>query len=227
MITLKQEKIIKKLLSKKGRQTTGLCLVEGKKNLEAAKNFLEFSFTVQDTKNFKKLLSVQTPQPIAGVAKIPQNNLSDLLKRKVIVLLDGVQDPGNVGAILRLCLGFKAALVLIESADPSSPKVIRSSAGAFFAVPWLEIKREEAEETIKKINRLTYRLEAKPKAEFFNDRLLKKFSQETLLIAGSEGEGIKLKTKAPSLMIKHEKELESLNVAQALTIVLARLYNKE
>lgn len=224
MLTQAQEKLIRSLGTKKGRTESGFCLVEGKKNIVEAKGFIEFTFTNNDTKRFDLLVDTVTPQDIAAVATIPKWELNNLLERSCVVVLDGVQDPGNVGTILRLCLGFNASLLLIESADPSSSKVIRSSAGSFFKVPWLECSRTEAEEVIDSLKRPIYRLE-KDKTSKNN---LKHFSKEkeVVLIAGSEGQGIKLSIEGTSLEIPHEKSLESLNVAAALAISLADRYLK-
>ncbi len=106
MLTLNQEKLIKSLDTQKGRKESGLCLVEGEKNLAAAQNFLEFTFSYADTPNFERLVTTQTPQDKAGVARIPKFELAELENKKTILVLDGVQDPGNVGAIFRLASGF-------------------------------------------------------------------------------------------------------------------------
>lgn len=220
MLSKSQEKLIRSLNTKKGRQESGLCLVEGEKALKAAGRAVQFIFTRKDTKEFDSLVTTETPQDSAGVAKIPHYDAKDILECKTIVVLDGVQDPGNVGAIMRLCLGFNASLILIESADPSSPKVIRSSAGSIFDVPWVEMKRDSAEAWIKKSALPVFRLET-PKP---NSSSLFPFHTSTpppsILIAGSEGRGITLKTKGKPISIPHNASLESLNVTHALAIVL-------
>ncbi len=219
MLTKAQEKLITSLQNKKARQASGLCLVEGKKVVEMAGRFVDFVFTAKDIKNFKKLVTTETPQDTAAVAKIPQWSDKDILAKKIIVVLDGVQDPGNVGAILRLCLGFSASLVLVESADPTAPKVVRSSVGALFAVPWQEIKRSDITSWLKKINRPIYRLEKRSGAK----ELKTINSRPLVLLAGSEGSGIKLAVAGQSVFIAHDKKLESLNVSQAVAIALYHL----
>lgn len=220
MLTKKQEKLILSLHTKKGRLASGLCLVEGKKNIDAAGKSIEFIFTEKDTNNFKKLVSTETPQPIAALARIPRPTMKDIIARPIIVLLDGVQDPGNVGAIIRLCLGFNASLLLVDSADPTSPKVIRSSAGAVFSVPWQTIPRTHAEDALFMLNRPVYRLEKSKKSDATIT------DEKIVLIAGSEGRGILLPTKGKSFSIQHNSKLESLNVGHALAIVLAGLYRR-
>ena len=98
MLTNSQIKLIKSLHTKKGRQKNGLCLIEGKKIIDQAKNYIEFTFTNKE-KKFKNLVTTETPQNIAGIAKIPKFDLTDISKKATIVVLDNVQDPGNVGTI--------------------------------------------------------------------------------------------------------------------------------
>lgn len=226
MLTKSQEKLIRSLHTKKGRETEGLCLVEGKKVIDTAGKAVQFTFTSSDTKEFAKLVTTETPQDMAGVARIPEWSIRDIAASPTIVVLDGIQDPGNVGSILRLCLGFDAALILIESADITSPKVIRSSVGALFSVPWLTTSRIGADEMITSLSRPVYRLEARKGATILSKETVKNMEQKILLIAGSEGQGIKLSTAGTSLQIPHEQSLESLNVGQALAIVLGMRYIK-
>lgn len=220
MLTNKQEKLIKSLHTKKGRKESGLCLVEGEKNIEMAQGTIDFTFTENDTENFNRLITTQTPQNAAAVAHIPQHTIEAIEKAHNVVILDAVQDPGNVGTVLRLCLAMDAAVILIESADPANPKVIRSSAGSFFKTPWVQMKREEAEAYIKSSQRQILRLENKQNAISIQDAPKK---TKSFLIAGSEGSGITLSVNGQSIHIPHNKELESLNVASALAITLWEL----
>lgn len=221
MLSKNQEKIIKQLQTKKGREKYDRCLVEGEKVIAMAEKFVDYVFYQKDTKNFSQLATTETPQDLVAVAKIPKFSLSDVRGRKVVVVLDGVQDPGNVGAILRLCLGFDAGLVLVESADPTAPKVVRSSVGALFAVPWVVVPRAEAENYLKNFGGEIYRLEKRPGAL---DLAKIKFKKPLMLVAGAEGNGIKMAIAGRSVFINHHPKLESLNVSQAVAIVLFSLY---
>jgi len=221
MLTNNQIKLIKSLQSKKGREKSGLCLVEGDKVIKTAGSAVKYTFSKKDTKEFDKLVTTETPQEIAAVAKIPNRSLSDIKSRKIIIVLDNVQDPGNVGSILRLCLGFDASLILIDSADVTSPKVIRSSVGAMFQVPWLHVSDAEAQKIIKDLKLPIYRLEKKKDAL---DLKKAKCKKPLILIAGSEGRGIQSKIKGDSIFIAHNDKLESLNVGHSLAIALFKLY---
>jgi len=222
MLTKAQESLIKSLQNKKDRQATGLCLVEGRKNLEMAQNLVEFTFSKADTPCFEKLVTTQTPQEIAGVAKMPSWSVPDVLKNKRIVVLDTVQDPGNVGTIIRLALAFDASVILINSADPFNSKVIRASAGAVFAVPCLEMSEKELGDFLSEKQYAVFRLENKKGAKHF--KVAEKLPPCFVLIAGSEGHGITLNVRGESLAISHSTKLESLNVASALSIILSAQY---
>lgn len=217
MLTNAQEKMIRSLHTKKGRMKHGKCLVEGAKVIETAGDAVEFVFTPADSDQFKKLVTTETPQETAAVATIPQFSAEDVLKKPTVLVLDGVQDPGNVGAILRLCLGFNAGLILIESADPTNPKTVRSSAGAMFQTPWISLTPDEAQDFLTEHPREVYRLEKRKQAQSI-DALATE--EDIYLIAGSEGSGIRLSTEGISVMIDHDPQLESINVGNAVAIGL-------
>ena len=218
MLSKAQEKLILSTHTNKGREKTGLVLIEGETILKEAGNHVELFFDETDTPNFSKLVTTTTPQMKAGLARLPAWSLGDVLKKKMVVVLDHIQDPGNLGTILRSALGFDASLILVECVDLGNPKVIRASAGSVFHVPCVSLSRDEAETWLTEANRSVYRLELSQKAidisELPNDPLI--------VIAGSEGQGIQLNIKAPSVKISHQKKLESLNVAVAVSLLLYR-----
>ncbi len=220
MLTNAQEKLIKRLATKKGREKEGLCLVEGENALSLAKDFLEFSFTRAETERFDQLVTTETPQAIAGVARIPSFSLEEVDLARDILVLDNIQDPGNVGALFRLGLAFGASLLLIESVDPTNPKVIRSSTGAVFAVPHALIKRSDVEGLFAQMDRQIIRVEKRQGAKDAREMTREK----SLIVFGSEGRGIQLETEGASYFIPHDEKLESLNVATAASIILWERY---
>ena len=223
MLTKNQEKLIRSLHTKKGRLTANQCLVEGQKVIDTAGAAVDFTFSSADTENFADLVTTETPQDIAAVANTPRWKMDTIASYPTIVLLDGVQDPGNVGTILRLCLGFKAALILVDSVDVTNPKVVRSSVGALFHVPWQVVKRSELETYLSTLGkRSMIRLEHTALAVPLE---AVSFKMPCIIIAGSEGKGITVPLNGQSVYIAHEAALESLNVATALAITLSHLYN--
>ncbi len=211
------------LETKKGREKTGLCLVEGQKMIDTAGAAVEEVFHINDLgqRSFGKIATTDTPQEVIGVAKIPVWSMEQIKKAKTIILLDRVQDPGNVGAILRLCLGFDATMILVESADPSSTKVIRASAGGLFLVPWIDLDPSRARDALKELNRPIYRLEKRSGAK--SESVLAT-DQPIVLIIGNEGSGISITSEGTSVVIDHNPKLESLNVATATAIALHERY---
>lgn len=218
MLSKAEAKLVGELSqNKKTRRERGLFLIEGAKFVRDAKRDLEFSFTDKDVPNFRELISTETPQSVAGVARIPKFTIEDIAKKEVVVLLDNVQDPGNVGAILRAALAFDASVVLLDSADPTNPKSVRASAAAILRTPWLEVSKENVVETLAALNRPSYKLELRegsvPLSEVPHGKLI--------LVAGNEGRGVTLEIPdAKSAFIPQNAELESLNVAMALSIAL-------
>jgi len=220
MLSNVQEKKIKQLHTKKGREKLNLCLVEGTKSIKTAGSAIKLIFTRNDTKIFDQLVTTETPQNTAAIAYIPQFTIDDIQSQKTIVILDGVQDPGNIGSIFRLCLGFKASLILVNSTDVTNPKVIRSSMGSIFQVPWVALKKQEFDKQIKNIKRPIYRLEKRKTSKILDNKLIKSLEKEITLIAGSEGHGIQIDIKGTSVEIPHSIDLESLNVTHAIAIFL-------
>lgn len=219
MLSIIKQKLIKSLETKKGREKSGMCLVEGKKVIETAGSAVEFEFTKEDLEFglFDKVMTTDTPQSLAAIARIPVWSKEEIEFKKTIVILDGVQDPGNVGSILRLCLGFDASLILIESADVTAPKVVRSSVGAMFQVPWMQLSSADARSFLENTTRPVFRLEKKSGGISLNELVE---VQPMILIAGNEGSGIRFTQAGTSVAIEQSEKLESLNVASAVAIAL-------
>lgn len=216
MLTAAQEKLLTQLTTKKGRKESGRFIIEGEKFVHDAGKLVEFVFTPEDTSRFTEFVSTETPQNVAAVARMPKNAIEDIQESDTIVVLDGVQDPGNVGTILRAALGFGASVLLVESAEVTSPKVVRASASAVLRTPWMAISREEAPAVIADLRRPVYRMELREGAGLPTD--IRK--GPCVLIAGSEGRGVTLAVPGMSIMIPHDAALESLNVGVATSIVL-------
>lgn len=216
MLTSAQEKLLSTLTTKKGRKEEGKFVIEGEKFVRDAGSLVEFAFTPADTKRFDEFVSTETPQSIAAVAHVPEFSIDEITNRSTIVVLDGVQDPGNVGTILRSCLAFGASLILVESAEVTNPKTVRASASAILRVPWMTVSRAEAVDVIASLHRPVCRLELRAGAVD-----LAEISREPIvLIAGNEGSGITLPVEGASMKITIDAELESLNVGIATSIAL-------
>ncbi len=85
----------------------------------------------------ESLADVKTPQPVAAVVTLPQVVPLRAIRWERLVVADGLQDPRNVGALVRTAhaAGFDALAVLPNTADPFHPAAVRASAGSCFALP--------------------------------------------------------------------------------------------
>ncbi len=219
MLSKSQQRLLLALQKRKEREERGMFIIEGEKFVRDAGSLVEFTFTARDTTIYQEVISTEAPQGLAAVARVPEWTMADITSRPTIVVLDGIQDPGNVGTVLRACLGFNAALILVESAEVTNPKTVRASASAILRVPWKTVVRDEASELIASFNRPVFRLELKKGAVTPAEISPK----PRVLIAGNEGKGIRLQVNGTSVAIPHNPVLESLNVAMATSIVLYEL----
>ena len=226
MLSHNQEKLIKSLHTNKGRAKAGLWLVEGQKLLELAAPYIQFTFTATDTANFHQLTTTDSQPTIAAIARPPQFQPQDIINKKTILLLDNIQDPGNLGTIIRLAGAFDAGLIFLHCVDPGNPKVIRASAGTVFKTPWLDLNWPTTQQLIQKIDRPVYRLENNHQGQAIdikNNHLPAKI----ILIVGSEGQGITVPLAGKTLFINHQPWVESLNVATAVAITLFVCYQNQ
>lgn len=159
----------------------------------------------------RELSRTQTSQGILGLFERPQPRI-DFDSQRTVVALDGVQDPGNVGTIVRLAAAFDAAGVVLlpGCADAYAPKAIRASAGAILIVPVLEMTPDE--------------LLAHDRAVFFADADGDPTAppQRATIVFGSEGRGVSGRVRRASrpIAVATSGKVESLNVAASAAILL-------
>lgn len=91
---------------------------------------------------FHKIADTVTPQGVLGVVEMPEYSLEEMLKdsRHAYILLDDIRDPGNLGTILRTAegAGMSGVVMSRETVDIFNPKVVRSTMGAIFRVPFVQ-----------------------------------------------------------------------------------------
>lgn len=173
---------------------------------------------VVSDKTFRELASTETPQGVIALVRPPVSTLEQMTRRDaLVVVLDGVQDPGNAGAILRAAEAFGAtgAVFLKGTVNPYNPKCVRGSAGSVFRVPL--IASVEADEILQLTEMTWYA--AMPRAQrLASDADL---ASPSGIIIGSEGHGVSpaLASRATGLRIP-TSGVESLNAALAAGILL-------
>ena len=172
---------------------------------------------------FNKLASTESPQGVLTLVRLRTWTPQDLVRETaLIVVLDGVQDPGNAGTILRTAEAFGAtgAIFLKGSASPTNPKCLRASAGSAFRLPLLAGFAVESLLTIAASSKAGLALyTADPRAKLSVAQA--KLAAPCAIVIGSEGGGVqpKLAARATGLRIP-TTTVESLNAAIAAGILL-------
>lgn len=241
LITSMQNEHIKslvKLKEKKYRDSTNTFLVEGKhlvlesykaglvKELILEKDCL-FPLNVDTlyvTKDIiQKLSSLESPSDIMAVVY----KKKELPVGEKVLILDDIQDPGNLGTIIRSAVAFGVDTIVLspKTVDLYNPKVLRSTQGMVFH---LNILVRPLEEFVSFLKEKDYKILG-TKVTCGNDVRTSKTYSHYALIMGNEGQGVKeelLDLCDEYLYIKMNEECESLNVGVATSILLYELYNK-
>ena len=241
IITSKDNEIIKnikKLKEKKYRLNS--YIVEGIKmvkeaineNQEIALIAIREDFKIDfDTKNtkivtisnkiFNDISDVKTPQGILAVIKKNQNNHIET-NQEYILALDSLQDPGNMGTIIRTADSANINQIIINktTVDPYSPKVIRSTMGAIYRTNIIEVEDLKAtlkEMKLKGFQIITTDLKATQSIYDIN------YNNKTVVVIGNEANGVSqeiLQTADKKVIIPMLGKTESLNASIAASIMI-------
>ncbi|MBO5138957.1 MAG: RNA methyltransferase [Bacilli bacterium] len=228
-----------KLKEKKYRDQTGEFIVEGSHLvLEAYKKGLIEELILETEEVFpipvnnivyipkeliSKISSVETPQMVMALCK-KQKEQDDLGKK--ILLVDDVQDPGNLGTIIRSAVAFNIDTVVLSqnTVDLYNPKTIRSTQGMFFHINILKRDLMEIIPELKKQNIPLYGTLVEHGSDV---RTLTKDDKKSFaLVVGNEGNGVKREISEicdKNLYIEMTGSVESLNVGVATSILLYEL----
>ena len=226
------QQVRKLLSSKKYRQETGLFVSDGTKLLQEALRWWDGVETVilsdgvevqvpdsvrlvyvpEDV--MESVSPMQTPQGALFICRLPQKTA--FVPKPGMLLLDGIQDPGNLGTILRTADALQVPVALLEGcADPYSHKVVRASMGAVFRTPPVQTTWEQV------------RMSGVPVAvTALSDKAVDIRSAkltEMAIVIGSEGQGVRqeiLEHAQNQLIIPMDERCESLNAAIAAAIVM-------
>lgn len=231
----KKIKEIKKLDTKKYRDKTNLFLVEGKHLVLEAykKGYLktlileeneQLSLDVETMYVSKNVLNyittLSTPQPIMGVcSKVKEQEI----KNKILILND-IQDPGNLGTIIRSAVAFNIDTIILSqnTVDLYNPKVIRATQGLIFHINIIEKDLKEFVPYLKENNYKIYGTKVTDGKSLKNIYKCEKFA----IIVGNEGNGLNqemINLTDEFIYIKMNNNCESLNVAVATSIILYEL----
>ena len=228
---------VKKLLSsRKEREQAGLFVSDGTKLLQEAIRWwpgLDTVILTQDVdmeipegvrvvtvpKDVMESISpMQSPQGALFVCRLPEQK--PFVPKPGMLLLDGIQDPGNLGTILRTADALQIPVALLEGcADPYSHKVVRSSMGAVFRMEVVQTTWASAEQACKEAGIALGVTALDEKARDIRETDLTNMA----VVIGSEGQGVRreiLESAQNSLIIPMNPHCESLNAAIAAAIVM-------
>ena len=171
---------------------------------------------------FDKISDTITPQGILALVKQPEYSLEEIEKEEnpMLMVLENLQDPGNLGTIIRSCeaAGVSAVILSKDTVDIFNPKVIRATMGSVFRVPFiLNQDMQELLSWFRKHHVTTYAAHLKG-TDFYQEDLKKSVA----FLIGNEGNGLSDElTEAADRKIKipMSGSVESLNAAIAATIL--------
>ena len=163
----------------------------------------------------------KSPQGALFTARLPESTPPEKLIGDRWLVLDGLQDPGNVGTIWRTAdaLGADGLILVNRCADPFSPKTVRATMGACFRLPVYEMEAEDLPGLLERSGLLLY---AAALGENAAD-VRKLDLSHAAVVVGSEGQGVSsqvLEMCSGTLRIPMRDRCESLNAAAAAAIIL-------
>ena len=230
------QQVRKLLSSRKEREAAGLFVSDGTKLLQEAVRYwdgldtvifsdgveAEVPASVRVVRVPEEIMAyispMETPQGALFLCRLPEKKA--FVPQKGMLLLDGIQDPGNLGTILRTADALDIPVALLEGcADPFSHKVVRASMGAVFRVVPVQTTWEEAKAALKNAGIPVGVTALSDRAKDLRQTDLSGMA----VVIGSEGRGVRqevLDSADAELIIPMNPHCESLNAAVAATIVM-------
>lgn len=240
MITSLQNEKVKewvKLQRRKGRRQSGMFLIEGfhlveeayNSNWEIAEIIVEdgldysgwndhFVAVSVSRKVLQHITRTETPQGIAAVVKVKEPNE---IAGDTVLLIDSIQDPGNLGTIIRTADAAGVDMVMLGdgTVDLYNDKVIRATQGSLFHLPILQVNLLEK---ISELQRVGFTVFASALTDAVSFQAMKT-SEKNALIVGNEGAGVRnelIESADQTVKIPIFGQVESLNVSVAAGILM-------
>ncbi len=241
MLSKNKIKYIQSLQRKKYRQRYNKFIVEGTKMLDEilveAKNDLQFIICTEKyfknkenllsnvevqivlEKDLKNISSLKTPQEVLAVMEIPSSNINEqILKNDVSIYLDAIQDPGNLGTIIRIADWFGIHHIFLGegTVDAFNPKSIQSSMSSFFRVQLINTNINDFKNNYPDLPIYL--------ADMNGENVYEQTIKKGLVVIGNEGNGISkewFSLQHQVISIPSFGNAESLNAAVATGIITA------
>ena len=238
MVSKSQIKFVRQLAQKKQRDQHDLFVAEGHKVVQEfidenyqlhqlftsdLSMFSSYKATVISQSEMKAMSALKTPSDALAVFVKP--NEQTLSQSKLILALESIQDPGNLGTIIRLCdwFGIQDIVCSSDTVDCYNPKVIRSTMGSLARVQVLYKDLQAWLAEIQDYQIVATSMDGQSVYEFA-------FDLPTVLVIGNEGRGLSKKMQELAtnvISIPRYGGAESLNAAMATGIIVAEVHRKK
>ena len=235
------QQVRKLLSSRKEREAAGLFVSDGTKLLQEAVRYwdgldtvilsdgveAEVPASVRVVRVPEEIMAyispMETPQGALFLCRLPEKRA--FRPQPGMLLLDGIQDPGNLGTILRTADALEIPVALLDGcADPYSHKVVRASMGAVFRNVPMQVSWQDAEQALTEAGIPVGVTALSPRAKDLRQAQLGQMA----VVIGSEGQGVRpqvLERADGELIIPMNPNCESLNAAIAAAIVMWQMKN--
>ncbi|SHI74321.1 RNA methyltransferase, TrmH family [Dethiosulfatibacter aminovorans DSM 17477] len=244
----KKIKLVRSLFTKKNRDKLGLYIAEGETLVDeyaSGTDLIEFILVSEDCKSqkfvsdedlvfsvekkiFKSISNTSNSQGILAVVRKRESNIEDLLRSNLIVFIDALQDPGNMGTIIRSADAFNALALVVNKGcvDVYNPKTVRSAMGSMTRVSFYNAG--DSIETLEFLKEKGYGIySAVVDGDSYMEDL--DYSGKSVIVIGNEGIGVSDEIKEASdvkFSIRMTGKAESLNAGVAASICLYKFSNK-
>lgn len=178
---------------------------------------------------FQSICDTKTPQGVLVVVPIQEKSFQEILKTgENVLLLDSVQDPGNVGTIIRTCdaFGVKNVFYTSSTTDLYAPKVVRSTMASHCRVSFVKLVEDQLDALKQMAKKVGYTIIGTSlKSDYFLEDYT--FGSRNIIVFSNEANGISKEVETicdDQIKIHMSNTAESLNVGVAAGIILHKLY---
>ncbi len=186
-------------------------------------NFSEDKIIYVSDRVFSKLAYKENPDGYLAIAKIPDKNIGDIkiTDKLLIILLEAVEKPGNIGAIIRTAYAAGVDAIILDNCltDIYNPNIIRASEGKVFSVPVIKADKDEIKTWLKKNKIKLFAAATEASKEYWQAD----FSGKSAIVLGSEANGLSPFWRAEAkqnIIIPMKKGIDSLNVSVSAALLV-------
>lgn len=242
MVSKNELKLYRSLQSRHGRNKSNLCICEGQKHCKELFNsnpklilrafysgilpemefFKNFNLEEISSEQMRNISPSKSSKGMIFIARRPEfANFAEASKTHFAIVLDRIQDPGNLGTIIRTAkaAGVNQLFLSNDCADPFADKVIRAGTALQFSTIFIEYERLDS--ILKEFKNIGYKnLFLSSVNEGENIFKINDLFENSVLVFGNEGSGLPENIDGRKFTIPMPGAIDSLNVAQAFTITI-------